>query len=181
MTTKHRRGRNFGFSCLTLSPLSRCSHHPLKHMCQVSINFQTALSILRNPALWRERKLKLTSIHAVIQAPMGKHLFQISNKWFAVQRSLQNSMQGKINSIKHICLLRLSWKQPDGIVGWDPWTENRCGIFQQHIRDKGLATQPFEDHWHTRAFTSLGPLGGKPVEHFQYVILLPLEAWDCHA
>lgn len=54
-------------------------------------------------------------------------------------------------------------------------------VFEQHIRDKGLATQPFEDHWHTRAFTSLGPLGGKPVEHFQYVILLPLEAWDCHA
>lgn len=29
MTTKRRRGRNFGLSCLTLSPLTRCSHYPI--------------------------------------------------------------------------------------------------------------------------------------------------------
>lgn len=29
MTIKRRRGRNFGLSCLTLSPLTRGSHHPL--------------------------------------------------------------------------------------------------------------------------------------------------------
>lgn len=30
MTIKRRRGRNFGLSCLILSPLTRCSHYPLK-------------------------------------------------------------------------------------------------------------------------------------------------------
>lgn len=76
----------------------------------------------------------------------------------------------------------LSWNQLDEyLLGEIHGQRTDVCVFQQHIRDKGLATQPFEDHWHTRAFTSLGPLGGKPVEQIQYVLLLPLEAWDCHA
>lgn len=92
-------------------------------------------------------------------------------------------MQGKSHSIKHISVFlkfeleTAGWHLSGEIHG----QRTDVSVFQQHIRDKGLATQPFEDHWHTRAFTSLGPLGGKPVEQFQYVILLPLEAWDCHA
>lgn len=95
-------------------------------------------------------------------------------------------MQGKSHGVKHLCLLnffkkRLSWKQLDGNSQVKSMDREQVCVFQHRVRDKGLATQPFEDHWHTRAFTSLGPLGGKPVEHFQYVIHLPLEAWDCHA
>lgn len=78
----------------------------------------------------------------------------------------------------------LFWKSELEPAGWSGEIHGQrtdVSMFQQHLLNKGLATQPFEDHWHTRAFTSLGSLGGKPVEHFQYVILLPLQAWDCHA
>lgn len=162
------------------------SHYPLKHMCQVSSIFwekrsQTALSISRiQPFDVKGTQLELwqADTHATkCRLPAAALLFRLA----ALRRSNTTACKAELTASSVPRFKMLSWIQLDGICLVKSMDREQMCVFRQHIRDKGLATQPFEDHWHTSAFTSLGPLGGKPVEHFQYVLLLPLEAWDCHA
>lgn len=162
---------------------------PPKDMCQVSSNFRgkrfrTALSISRNPALWREKenwKLRQAHTHATWYKLRSETIVP-NLKQVTCSTALSDTTTCKAKVTASGLSFRFTFELET--AGWHLSGEihgQRTDVYLTNIRQEGLATQPFEDHWHTRAFTSLGPLGGKPVEHFQYVILFPLEAWDCHA
>lgn len=195
MTIKRRRGRNFGLSWLSLFRFTRCSHYPL-NTCARSPQFsetwfQTALSIFKESSTLtgKENNWKLWQAHTHAMWYKLRKVTIVPNlKQVTCNTALSNTTACKAKvtassiSLFFFFFLNVwvgnSWM---AFVRWNPWTENRCVRFSTTYQRQRLSHTAFEDHWHTRAFTSLGPLGGKPVEQFQYVILLPLEAWDCHA